>query len=235
MSTSAAAVGYEAVATLRRVALDGGLPGEAKVSCAGLAEAFDVSSQTVSRRLRQLEAAGLIERDTVYDGQWIAVTDAGEARLREEYQAYRRLFESPTAVDLGGVVTSGMGEGRHYISLPGYMAQFADRLGYEPFPGTLNLELDEESTRRRTGLAAFDSIPIDGWADDERTFGPAACYPATVATPEGDRYEGAHVIAPERTHHDEGQLELIAPDRLRDALNVIDGDRLEVRVEEPDA
>jgi riboflavin kinase len=247
--TTAAAVGYDELAALKLVALDGGLAGPTKLSCAGLAERLDASTQTASRRLQRLEAAGLIERDVVGDGQWVTVTEAGETSLRREYTDYRRLFDGETTVTLRGRVTGGMGEGRHYISLSGYMRQFRDRLGYEPFPGTLNVSLDADSVRRRAGVGSLTPVPIDGWEDDERTFGPAACYPARVGVvadeeddgrSDGDgddgggeareTYDGAHIIVPERTHHDDSQLELIAPDRLRDALSLADGDVVAVHV-----
>jgi len=232
MSIQRASVGFDELATLRRVALAGGLPGETKVSCAGLADTLDVSTQTVSRRLQRLESVGLIERETVSDGQWVSVTDEGEQALRREYQSYRRLFESAGSIDLVGEVTSGMGEGRHYISLPGYASQFEARLGYEPFPGTLNVELEEESVRLRAGLSTIDPVPIDAWEDEERTYGPAGCYPATLSTADDGRtYDEAHAIVPERTHHDESQLELIAPVKLRDELDLEDGERLTVTVE----
>jgi len=228
-TTAADAVGHDELATLRVVALDGGLAGEVKVSCAGLGERLDASSQTASRRLQRLDDAGLLDREVAGDGQWVTVTDAGEATLRREYEQYRRIFEEPTSVELRGLVTSGMGEGRHYISLSGYMEQFRDRLGYEPFPGTLNVELAEESLRRRAGMEAVEAVPIDGWQDEDRTFGPASCYPATLVA-DGGRYGTAHAIVPERTHHDESQLEIIAPDKLRDALDLSDDDELEVHV-----
>jgi len=234
MHETAPAVGHDALVTLRAIALDGGFAGETKLSCAGLADELDVSNQTASRRLRTLADAGLIERDTVGDGQWVGITDAGERALRTEYETYRRVFEEPETITLEGAVTSGMGEGRHYISLPGYMEQFEDRLGYTPFAGTLNLELDAESVRARAGLAAFEPITIEGWEGEDRTYGPAFCYPATLETGDGNetggQYEPAHVITPERTHHDEEQLEVIAPGRLRDELALADGDRLTVRV-----
>jgi riboflavin kinase len=238
MHETAAAVGHDALATLREVALDGGFAGETKLSCAGLAEDLDVSNQTASRRLRALSDAGLIARDTVSDGQWVAITDAGERALREEYETYRRIFEEPETITLRGRVTGGMGEGRHYISLPGYMEQFEELLGYGPFAGTLNVDLDPESVRARAGLAAFEPITIEGWEGEDRTYGPAFCYPATLeaAPGEGDegghRYEPAHVITPERTHHDEDQLEVIAPEKLRDVIDLADGDRLTVHVSE---
>ncbi|MFC6826804.1 DUF120 domain-containing protein [Halopelagius fulvigenes] len=234
MSESAvAAVGYDELAALKFVALEGGRSGPVKVSCSGLASRLDASGQTASRRLQRLEDAGYVERDVVADGQWVSVTDEGEAALRREYADYRRIFETDESetVELGGTVTGGMGEGKHYISLPGYMEQFEDRLGYEPFPGTLNVRLDDDSVRTRAGMASLSAVPIDGWEDEERTFGPATCYAATVETDE-DAYEEAHIIVPERTHHDESQLEIIAPEKLRDELDLSDGDAVTVRVEE---
>ena len=227
--TTAATADPAAIAALKHVALAGGL-NETKVSCAALGDRLDASTQTASRRLQTLESAGLVERDVVGDGQWVRVTDAGEAALRGEYADYRRLFETDVELVLRGHVTGGMGEGRHYITLPGYAEQFAARLGYEPFPGTLNLELDAESVRRRGEITGVDAVPIDAWEDEDRTYGAAACYTVTLVA-DGARYADAHAIVPDRTHHDDDKLEVIAPDELRDALELDDGDPIEVRVE----
>ena len=226
-----AAVGYDELATLKLLAVDGAIEGQTKESCAALGERLDASTQTASRRLQRLDDAGYVDREIVSDGQWITVTAEGERALRREYADYRRIFEGEASVDLAGFVTSGMGEGRHYISLPGYMEQFIEKLGYEPFAGTLNVALTDESVRARAGMAALEPVTIEGWEDDERTYGPAYCYPASVTA--GDSiYEPAHAIAPERTHHDEDQLEVIAPDRLRDELDLADGDRIRINVTE---
>jgi riboflavin kinase len=232
MSQTTERVGHDELATLKLVALDGALEGRATVTCAALADRLDASNQTASRRLQRLEDAEFIERDMTGDGQRIAVTEVGERALQREYADYRRLFEGDADVDLSGVVTSGMGEGRHYISLSGYMEQFRDRLGYEPFAGTLNVELDDESVRARARMDALDPVGIDGWEDDDRTYGPAFCWPATIETVDGTRYEDVHVIAPERTHHGTDQLELIAPDRLRDELGLNDDDHVTIHVSE---
>ncbi|PSP48029.1 riboflavin kinase [Halobacteriales archaeon QH_1_68_42] len=229
---TAAAVGHAELATLKSLALEHGLDGEAKISCSALADRLDASTQTASRRLQRLEEAGLLEREIVGDGQWVAVTDDGERALQHEYADYRRIFERDATVELRGDVTSGMGEGRHYISLSGYMRQFEEKLGYEPFLGTLNLELDPDSVRERGRLTALEPVTIEGWADEERTYGPAYCYPATVENEAGEAHEACHVITPERTHHGDDQLEVIAPVKLREALDLDDGSTLAVRVSE---
>ena len=230
MTETQRALGADGLATLKHLALVGALDGEAKLSCSALGDRLGASTQTASRRLQQLDDGGYVDRDIVSDGQWVQVTPDGERRLQAEYADYRRLFESDTGVNLTGSVTSGMGEGRHYITLSGYMEQFRAKLGYEPFPGTLNIDLTEDSVRARARLGTIDPITIDGWEDDERTYGPAYCYPATLVG--GERYEPAHVITPERTHHGDDHLEIIAPDRLRDALALEDGSEVTVRVEQ---
>jgi len=222
--------------TLKELALAGAYGGRVRLSCADLGDRLDASTQTASRRLRRLEEADLIEREMVADGQLVAATPEGQRVLSGEYADYRRIFEDDAGVELEGTVTSGMGEGRHYISLPGYMEQFRERLGYEPYEGTLNLDLDDGSVRDRARMDALAPIDIDGWADEDRTYGPAYCWPARVeradASGDGERYDAAHVIAPERTHHGDDQLEVIAPDRLRDELHLEDGDTLTIHVSE---
>jgi len=226
-----AAVGPDELSALKALGLEGARTREVKVSCADLADRLDASTQTASRRLQALDGADYVEREHVSDGQWVSITDAGERALKSEYEDYRRIFEERAALDLRGTVTSGMGEGRHYISLSGYMAQFRDRLGYEPFPGTLNVALSERTRRQRSALDSVDAVPIDGWEGEDRTYGPATCYPTTVETTDGATYEGAHIIVPDRTHHDEDQIEVIAPDKLRDELGLEDGDEVLAHVD----
>ncbi len=227
--TADPSIDADGVATLKHLALLGAVESETKLSCADLGDRLGVSTQTASRRLQHLEAGGYVEREMVSDGQWVGLTATGRRRLRSEYGDYRRIFEGDAEVTMRGTITSGMGEGRHYITLPGYMRQFPPKLGYEPFAGTLNLELDPESVRERARLRGSEPIVIDGWEDDDRTYGPAYCYPARVST-DDETYEPAHVITPERTHHDEDQLEVIAPDKLRDVLALSDGDEVSIHV-----
>jgi riboflavin kinase len=242
MARTTERVGHDELATLKLVALDGALEGRTPVTCAALADRLDASNQTASRRLQRLEDADYVEREMTGEGQLVAVTETGQGALKREYADYRRLFEGSADVAFSGSVTSGMGEGRHYISLPGYMRQFRERLGYEPYEGTLNVDLDDESVRARARMDALDPIDVDGWADEDRTYGPAYCWPARVERADADdatrdaddttRYDRAHVIAPERTHHGDDQLEVIAPDRLREELALQDGDTITIHVSE---
>lgn len=231
MAETRRTLGSDEVETLKHLALMGALDAETKLSCTRLADRLDSSTQTASRRLQTLDDEGFVTRDVVADGQWIRLTDEGTQRLRAEYESYRHLFERRTTVSLSGAVTSGMGEGRHYITLPGYMEQFREQLDYEPYPGTLNIDLSEDGIRNRSRLDALEPITIDGWESEDRTYGPAYCYPATISAPDDD-FDTAHVIAPERTHHGDDHLELIAPVELRATLDLTDGTEVTVDVTE---
>jgi riboflavin kinase len=230
MSEQQRALGADGVLTLKHLALLGAIEGQEKVSCSGLGARLDASTQTASRRLQGLEEGGYVERDVVGDGQWVELTERGAQRLQAEYADYRQVFERETGVTLTGTVTSGMGEGRHYITLEGYMRQFVEKLGYEPFAGTLNIDLTPDSVRKRARLSSFEPVTIEGWESDDRSYGPAYCYPASLEADAGTCDE-AHVIAPERTHHGDDHLEVIAPVRLRDDLELEDGDEVTVDVE----
>jgi riboflavin kinase len=139
-----------------------------------------------------------------------------------------------TNLELVGEVTSGMEEGRHFISKPGYTEQFIDRLGYEPFPGTLNVELDEESVKIRSTFDSLDAILIESWSDGETTFGGVLCYPVEVCTAHKSKhYDQCYAIVPKRTDHEQDVLEVIAPEKLREELDLSDGDRVELHVQEP--
>lgn len=134
-----------------------------------------------------------------------------------------------TPVVLRGEVTTGKGEGEFFVSLDGYAKQFRSKLGYSPFPGTLNVDLTAESTARRPRLSAVDATRIDGWEEGDRSFGPVACYPARLVR-DGRAVESVHVLVPERTDHDEDQLEVIAPVELRSAYDIDDGDQLTIEI-----
>jgi len=128
-----------------------------------------------------------------------------------------------------GFVTHGLGDARHFIPLPGYLEQFREKLGYEPFPGTLNIELTDESISDRKGIPSSNTITIEGWQDGDQTYGPASCYPSVIEA-SGRTYSTAHVIEPERSRHDENVIELIAPVKLRDTLPCDDGEYVSLHV-----
>lgn len=129
------------------------------------------------------------------------------------------------SVTVRGVVTSGLGEGAEFVTLDGYARQFRERLGYDPYPGTLNLALDSSI---EDALVPLDPIRVREWESDAGSFGAVDCYPASVV--DGDDVP-LHAIVPHRSDHDWCTLEVVSPVHLRERFALDDGDAFAVQVE----
>lgn len=197
------------------------------VSSGKLAKELKVSQQTASRRIKELETGGYIIREILPRGQRVRLTSKGTEVLRRLHLDLEKALKDidSCVYNVTGEVISGMGEGRYYMELPGYKKQFIGRLGFTPYPGTLNLRLKkEEDVRGRQILRDLEGIEIKGFTSGERTFGPVKCFMAKI-----DGVEGA-VIIPMRTHHGFNTLEVIAPENIRDKIGLSDGDTVTVKV-----
>ncbi|WP_129116152.1 DUF120 domain-containing protein [Halegenticoccus tardaugens] len=128
-----------------------------------------------------------------------------------------------------GVVTSGYGRGKEFIKLEGYARQFEERLEYKPYPGTLNLELDDPVRDR---LDWADAVRIEGWESGADSFGAVYCYLASPV--DGNGSIPLHVIVPDRTDHDKSTIELVSPVNLRDRFELSDGATFGIHVESAD-
>jgi riboflavin kinase len=213
------------MAILRQLATLGAAHTPVVLSSREVGSPVGVSQQAADRHLVALAKRALITRQLAARRQRITVTPAGLELLRHEYEQYRRIFEGPGRLKFSGEVASGLGEGRYYLSQPGYVVQFAERLGYSPYPGTLNVRVGAADRDRLDAARHWKGIRIDGFEAGGRTFGGATCFEARLA---GRR---SHWIVPDRTHHTD-VAEFIAPDYLRKVLPVKDGDRVDVAIEE---
>jgi len=210
---------------LKAIALMGGIREPVFISSQTLAEVLETSPQTASRRLKSLEGQRFISRAINPDGQHITVTKEGEDELRREYAEYCRLFSHEGGhYSLPGIVISGLGEGRYYMSLEPYKKQFLRHLGFEPYPGTLNLRLSGADIPTRKKLDALTWVVVHGFSAEGRTFGEVRCLPCRI----NDIPCG--IVVPGRSHYPEDIVEVIAPVGLRDALGVKEGDKAVIEV-----
>jgi riboflavin kinase len=200
----------------------------AKISTEYLAGKLGTSQQTASRYLIELDKNGWIKRTVTPEGCLIKITDAGIKELKNLYSNLRFLIEAayPPSITLEGVVFTGLGEGAYYISKERYTKQFIEKLGFEPYPGTLNLKLTTDyDVKTRSELEAYPAIEIEGFRNEDRTFGSVKCYPVTIE----NRVKGALILAL-RSHYDTSVIEIIAPVFLRKHLNLKDGHKVKVEV-----
>jgi len=184
-----------------------------RISTAEIGRRIARSQQTASRLLASMEEKGLLERRKAGRDQLVRVTPEGISELRKLHRALSRIFEG---LVIEGKVFTGIGEGAYYTSQEGYRRQFREKLGFDPFPGTLNLRVPAPSVEE---LASRPGLKIEGFRSGSRSFGGGRCYPVRV----GSGTQGA-VFLPDRTHYPSDVLEVISPHNLRQRLSLTDGD-----------
>ncbi len=216
-------IGAEDIALLKELARLGGLRDYVYTSSRELANRVSVSQQTSSRRILDLLERGYITRRMSTRKQWIRLSGLGVDVLRREFHAYRSIFEEGADLKIRGRVVKGLGEGQYYISRDGYKRAFKELLGFEPYPGTLNVEVEPLDREKMLELKELTGILIKEFVSEGRTFGAVKCFPAGI----GDVKVAA--ILPVRSHHT-NVLELISPHHLRAQLELEDGDEITVLV-----
>lgn len=201
-----------------------------EVTTTELGKGIGRSQQAASKHLLDLEKSGYIERAKTGQKFAVKVTDKGYSEIQGLFSSLRAALESaPATIDFEGNIVSGMGEGSYYMSLEGYRKQFKEKLGYEPYPGTLNVRLAEPIfMNARRELGKHPSIFIDGFSDGTRTYGWVKCYRAVI---NDGAVADAAVLVLERTHYDDSMLEVIAPQSIKQAAGIKNGDRVKVQVQ----
>jgi riboflavin kinase len=217
--------------TLLELALLGAKDKHIRISSKELAEKVGKSQQAGSKNLVDLEREGLIERTRSGNATYVKLTEKGFHEVSRLYLSLREAFEGvrKPLIELKGRVFSGMGEAAYYVSLSGYRKQFIRKLGFDPFPGTLNVKLMTVLDRNNLRfLDNYEGLKIEGFEDGKRTFGGAKCFPAVI-----NGKLGGDLIILERTTYDESVAELIAPVKIRSALDLEDGDEISIAVTLP--
>jgi riboflavin kinase len=120
-----------------------------------------------------------------------------------------------------GKVFSGSGEGAEFIKLPWVSKQIAEKLGFIPYNGTLNIKLTAQSVVIKKSLMnarAIEISPIKGFCRG-RCFGACFMHDLKCA-----------IIIPEVENYPEGAIEVVASVNLREKFKLKDDDMVEVRI-----
>ena len=155
--------------------------------------------------------------------QKITLLEASLDLLYSELNDLNSILKMRQDFELKGQIQSGLGEGKYYISQKGYMDQFSDKLRIKPYPGTLNIKIYPEYENILRRIRSAEGIHINGFKDNERTFGAVKCFYGKI---DGT---AAWLIFPERSSYTD-IVEIISEKFLRRELNLKDNDRLTVRV-----
>lgn len=214
--------------TLLKLAEMGAHRRTAKISTEYLARKIDSSQQTASRHLIDMEKKGWIRREITPEGCLIKISNDGLKQLKRLYSNLRFLMEAayPPSLTLEGVVFTGLGEGAYYVTREHYRKQFMEKLGFDPYPGTLNLKMTTDyDIETSSELQAYPAIEIEGFQDEDRTFGSVKCFPVIIE----NRIKGA-LISALRSHYDDSVIEVIAPVFIRKRFKLKDGHKVKVEI-----
>ncbi len=198
------------------------------ITTSSLGKNIKKSQQSASKHLLELEQNQFIER--IISGRNISVkiTSKGFSEMVKLSAVLQKsLDSSPTHVDLKGTIVSGMGEGAYYMGLKGYTKQFQSKIGYVPFPGTLNVRLDQKIHQEAIKqFETIDGVKIKSFSDGKRTYGWVKCFEAKL-----NNSINCELIILERTHHDDSIIELISKNCLRKSAKLKDGSKVSIKIQ----
>ena len=174
-----------------------------------LSKVLKISQQSVSRILIEMEKQKLIKRTSSARGVTIDIDSEGIKSLKNTYNILSKHFKDLT---FSGEIKNGLGEGKYHITLPGYKKQFTSVLNIDPFPGTLNLKVDQNVINAIKGIS--EPKIIKGFETDERTYGSLTCYKCTI-----ENNTPGWLIFAERSTHPENIIEVISQIHIRKEFN----------------
>ena len=215
--------------TLKILALQGGTRHSVHISSTELAEKLDISQQSASRHIIDLEKKDCIKKKYAQGGQIVNINEKGIAILRKEFTEYGLIFGTEKNIKMIGTLETGLGEGGYYISKEAYMEQFNKKLDWEPYKGTFNLRLNDDEVPKIEAMKAAEGILIEGFEEEGRTFGKAWVFKCTLEN-RNKVIENCAIISPKRTHY-KRVVEIISPVFLRKELNVKDGAEFKINVD----
>jgi riboflavin kinase, archaea type len=122
-----------------------------------------------------------------------------------------------------GKVIAGVGESGKFLAIDWVNKEVCKKFNFTPFCGTLNIEVIDPAIQR-----ILISQNADRITSCQEGFCDAVIAKGTIK----GRYE-CGVIIPLVEGYPENVLEIVAPVHLKSALNINDGDEVELQLEEP--
>ncbi len=123
-------------------------------------------------------------------------------------------------IEVEGRIFTGRGEGRKYVELEWVKQQVKEKLGFDPYPGTLNLRLNEKDVKHRVLLESGAELRL--------------CHSQGYCT--GLLFKAAldgmacGVVIPQVEDYPDDVLEVVASVNLKQKLRLRDDDLVTVTV-----
>jgi riboflavin kinase len=220
---------YEVLPLLLELAKRSCLTGPKRISKVDVLKSMGVTSWKLRKLLEEAENEGYLEKRVYGRRVFFVITQRGRELLSRVHDDLRRVLYSANMTVLKGQVVPGIGEGAIYMSIPNYIEAFKEILGFEPYPGTLNIRLfDEDVPLRQMLRERRIGFRIEPIKTSEGEYGGVTVYKAIIMGNGVSVSGGALDI--DKTKHGDEILEVIAPVRLRDELHLKDNDTVEVTI-----
>jgi riboflavin kinase len=120
-----------------------------------------------------------------------------------------------------GMVFSDLGRAASFMELDWVRESLRKNLGFAPHPGTLNVKLETDGAKELWRSIKSQDYGIE-IAPPDAAHCQARCFLVTIEGKNQGAVQGA-VIVPEVEGYPADKLEVVAPVRLKDALEVADG------------
>ena len=126
-------------------------------------------------------------------------------------------------LQITGRIISGAGEGAYFTQIDWVLQQCDEKLGFKPYPGTLNMEIAEEYIHAIEVLDQQKGIEL---ISPDPKFCNAKVFQVSLGN-----ISGAIILPEEKVRvHPKNIIEIIAPLNLKASLKVKDGDSLKINI-----
>jgi len=196
-----------------------------EITTTEVAEVFNISQQSASRSLLQLESEGYIDWNSSPTGSKVRLLQKGVDTLHKlRFELERAIHPDLSSLVLTGIVFTGLGEGKYYMTKANYVSSFKSELGFVPYPGTLNIRISSDYIKNLDLIRGSFPKIIKGFEEEGRSFGDVLCYPVKIFNSDVK----AAIIVPSRTHYGRNIAEIVSDVNIREKFGLRDGDKITV-------
>lgn len=132
---------------------------------------------------------------------------------------------APTQGDpVRAIVVSGRQEAAGFVSVPWVRQQLRELLGHDPYPGTLNVRVDDPASQaswRRRASTGDGGVTMPA---GEAGFCDSTYFPVLL-----NADTQCAVVLPHVPDYPTDVVEMVAPENLRDQLGLRDGDEVSIQ------
>ena len=124
-------------------------------------------------------------------------------------------------LEITGKIISGAGEGAYFTQIDWVQQQCDEKLGFKPYPGTLNLEVASDDLPKIATLEQKKGVEL---ISPDPKFCNAKAFSVALG-----KINGAIIVPEEKVRIHAGNIiEIIAPVSIKASLNVKDNDSISV-------